>query len=130
MNRNFPTKISFVVLAAVVFVGLMSPVSGLRSAAWAEEGFKIGYVDIAELFDRYEHTKRSESALERKGKQKETELERKLAELKKLRDGLELLSEDARMERYMAAALKAGYPRVLLDADPQFTKQSITIGSE
>ena len=60
------------------------------------EEFKVGYVNMAKLFDSYERTKRSESTLEEKSKQKEGELEQRLSELKKLREGLELLSDQAR----------------------------------
>jgi len=57
---------------------------------------KIGYVNLARVFDEYERTKTTDAMLEKKGKQKETELEAKLNELKKLRQSLELLSDEAR----------------------------------
>lgn len=84
-----------VALAVFVFCAGFITAYPVRAA----EEYKIGYVSIAKLFDEYERTKRSESVLERKGKQKETELEKRLAELKKLRDGLELLSDEARQAR-------------------------------
>ena len=77
------------------------------SAVSADISFKVGYVDVAQLFDQYERTKRSESILERKGKQKEGELEGRLNELKKLRSGLELLSEKARSGRAREIDTKA-----------------------
>ena len=69
----------------------LSPVA----VAEAEE-FKIGYVDVAEVFDNYERTKASDAILEKKGKQKETELEGRMNDLKKLRQNLELLNNEAR----------------------------------
>ena len=57
---------------------------------------KIGYVDLGVVFDSYERTKNSESSLEQRGKQKEQELEGRINELKKMREGLELLNDDAR----------------------------------
>jgi outer membrane protein len=57
---------------------------------------KVGYVDLAEVFDNYQRTKASDAALEKRGKQKEAELEGRMSELKKLRQNLELLSDDSR----------------------------------
>ena len=63
--------------------------------AHAAEG-KIGYVNVAKVFDGYQRTKASDAVLEKKGKQKETEFEGRMNDLKKLRQNLELLSNDAR----------------------------------
>ena len=57
---------------------------------------KIGYVNVAKVFDGYERTKASDAGLEKQGKQKEAELEGRMTELKKLRQGLELLNDEAR----------------------------------
>ena len=57
---------------------------------------KLGYVNLAKIFDGYEHTKASDATLEKQGKQKETELEGRMNELKKLRESLELLNDQAR----------------------------------
>jgi Skp family chaperone for outer membrane proteins len=53
-------------------------------------------VDLAKAFDGYERTKASDTALEKKGKQKEAELEGRVNELKKLREHLELLNDASR----------------------------------
>jgi Skp family chaperone for outer membrane proteins len=58
--------------------------------------FKVAYVNVGKLFDAYERTKASESVLEKKGKQKEAEMEGRVNELKKLRESLELLNDKAR----------------------------------
>lgn len=65
------------------------------SAAVAAE-LKIGYVNLAKVFDGYERTKESDRLLEQKGQKKQTELETRATELKKLRESLELLSDQAR----------------------------------
>ena len=57
---------------------------------------KIAYVNLAKVFDGYKRTQISDAALEQKGKQKEAELEGRMSELKKLRESLELLSDQAR----------------------------------
>ena len=60
------------------------------------EGMKIGYVNVGEVFDGYERTKSVDATLEKRGKQKEAELEGRVGELKKLRENLELLNDQAR----------------------------------
>ncbi len=65
------------------------------SAAAAAE-LKIGYVKLDKVFDGYERTKESDRLLEQKSQKKHTELETRATELKKLRENLELLSDQAR----------------------------------
>lgn len=57
---------------------------------------KIGYVDVSKLFDGYEKTKRADAQMNKKGKDKEAELQGRMNELKKLRQNLELLSDDTK----------------------------------
>ena len=72
---------------------LMSDVSCLVVQA---QELKVGYVNLGKTFDGYVKTKNLDSVLEKKGKQKEAELEGRLNELKKMRENLELLNPDAR----------------------------------
>jgi len=60
---------------------------------------KIGYVNLVKVFDGYQRTQESEGVLEQKGKQKQTELEGRVNELNKLRQGLELLNDQARTSK-------------------------------
>ena len=60
------------------------------------EELKIGYVNIGQVFEGYQRTKTSDAALERQGKQKEAEFDARMADLKKLRDNLELLNDAAK----------------------------------
>ena len=62
----------------------------------AAASLKIGYVNLAKVFDGYERTKASDAVLEKQGKEKEAELQGRMGELKKLRQSLELLNDDAR----------------------------------
>ena len=62
---------------------------------WAQES-KIGYVNLARVFDSYQRTKDSEQQLEHKGTQKQAELEAQVNDLKKIREGLDLLSDAVR----------------------------------
>src|SRR5437773_2314662 len=64
--------------------------------AAAAQDMKMGYVNLGKVFDQYDRTKESEGGLEQRGKQKEAQLQGQLDELKKLRDGLELLNDQSR----------------------------------
>lgn len=86
-------KWAVIVGGAVVWLGLMSQVSGLRSEAGE---LKIGYANLLKVFDGYQRTAESKRVLEQKGKQKQTELEGRFNELKKLRQSLELLNDQAK----------------------------------
>ena len=86
-----------------VWGGVLGAVIGLLVIGGALPGhaeeLKIGYVDLIEVFNGYERTKASDAALEKEGKQKQVELEGRLSELKKLRQNLELLNDQAREAR-------------------------------
>ena len=84
-------------LGGVLFLtGLGVALSGPLSQA---EELKVGYVNVAKVFDGYVKTQRLDASLETKGKQKEAELKGRMDELKKLRQSLELLNEEAREGR-------------------------------
>lgn len=87
---------------AFVFVLSFCLFTGLflfsHSAAFAA-GEKIGYVDLARVFDEYQKTKEFDKSLEAKGAQKQTERDKMVAEIKKLRDEAELLSAKAKDDR-------------------------------
>ncbi len=76
----------------VVVCGLSSVVCAVAGAA----ELKVGSVDVAKVFDGYQRTKASDATLEKKGKEKESEFEGRMNELKKLRQNLELLNNEAR----------------------------------
>ncbi len=62
-------------------------------------GEKIGYVDLARVFDEYQKTKEFDKSLEGKGALKQTERDKMVAEVKKLRDEAELLSAKAKDDK-------------------------------
>ena len=68
------------------------------SSASAKE-YKLGYVDLAKVFDEYKKTKDSEKNLEAKGKAKEADRAKMIDELRKLKDEQALLSEKAKAEK-------------------------------
>jgi outer membrane protein len=80
---------------AVMFVAGMF--FGVAQASAKE--YKIGYVDLAKVFDEYKKTKDSEKNLEAKGKAKEADRNKMIEELRKMKDEQALLSEKAKAEK-------------------------------
>ena len=86
--------------AGIVSLALVGWLCGalVPSVGGAAE-FKVGYVDVGKIFDEYKRTASSEAVLKEQGKTKETEFETRMGELTKLRQGLELLNEEAKETR-------------------------------
>jgi len=89
-------------LAAVLVLVLMwgLGVCGVSKAFAAGE--KIGYVDLARVFDDYQKTKTFDKSLEAKGSQKQADRDKMVADIKKLRDEAELLGAKAKDEKQAA----------------------------
>ena len=90
MKKWSVALVGFVVLAGFLF---SNPSVGHAA------GEKIGYVDLARIFDEYQKTKEFDKSLETKGAQKQTERDKMVSEIKKLRDEAELLSAKAKEDR-------------------------------
>ena len=60
---------------------------------------RIGTVDLARVFDEYQKTKDFDKSLEAKGASKQTDRDKMVAEIKKLRDEAELLSAKAKDDK-------------------------------
>ena len=71
--------------------------AGMAAPAFAVE--KIGYVDLARVFDEYHRTKDFDKTLETKGTAKQAERDKMVAEIKKLKDEVELLSAKAKDDK-------------------------------
>ena len=80
-------------VTAMAAAGMM--IAGAGAPIQAAES-KIGYVNLAKVFDEYLRTKDSESGLEARGKQKQAQLEAQFNDLKKMRQGLELMNDQTR----------------------------------
>ena len=63
---------------------------------------KIGYVDLARVFDEYQKTKDFDKTLEAKGNQKQAERDKMVGDVKKMRDEAELLSAKAKDDKQAA----------------------------
>lgn len=103
----------------------------LGSPPVGAEGLKLGYVSLLKVFDGYQRTAESKQVLEQKGKQKQAELEGNFNELKKLRQSLELLNDQAKEAKAREIEersdefkrLKTRSERELLQEQNQFAKQ-------
>jgi len=86
-----------IIVPALALIFACNMFFGIEMAR-AEE-YKIGYVDLAKVFDEYKKTKDSEKDLEAKGKAKEADRANMVEELRKLKDEQALLSEKAKAEK-------------------------------
>lgn len=80
-------------------IGMLVVASALMSAPAFAAGEKIGYVDLARIFDEYQKTKDFDKTLEGKGQAKQAERDKMVNEVKKLRDEAELLSAKAKDDK-------------------------------
>jgi outer membrane protein len=62
----------------------------------AQESQKIGFISLSKVFDSYEKTKNVDKELEKKGEKKNKERDDLVKKVNKLRDEIQLLSQDAR----------------------------------
>ncbi len=79
------SRIVVIFVFAAFFLGMF-----LTGFAFAE---KIAYVDLAAVFDGYEKTKDYDVNLENEQKGKQTEIDKKVEEIKAMQDKLDLLSD-------------------------------------
>ncbi|MFH1996300.1 MAG: OmpH family outer membrane protein [Candidatus Omnitrophota bacterium] len=79
-----------------VLVMLIAGALFFSQPGYAEGGIKIGFVDLAKVFDQYGKTVDFDKSLEKKGKAKEEERRQMVEEIRKLQDETALLSEEAR----------------------------------
>lgn len=83
---------------AFLALGLSLPAFSFQlSPVFAET--KIAYVDLGRAFDDYEKTKRLDRQLEQRSGAKQAEREKIVTEIRRMRDELELMSEEGREGR-------------------------------
>lgn len=90
----------YVVLAFIVFALYF----GCSQAATYAASY--AFVDVAKVFDEYQKTKDNDKTLQEAGKAKEAEREAKVNEIRKMKDELELLSDDAKKSKQEAIDAK------------------------
>jgi outer membrane protein len=82
-----------------LFLGLITGLGLLGPTQAQAAGEKIGYVDLAKVFDDYIKTKTFDKALEAKGAAKQGERDKLVNEVKKIREESELLGAKAKEEK-------------------------------
>lgn len=85
-------RIGFIVMAFAVAAAALAP-------STFAAGEKIGYVDLARVFDEYQKTKTFDKDLAAKGEKKQGERDKMVNEVKKLRDEAELLSAKSKDDK-------------------------------
>lgn len=78
-------------------IGLVFGACVIQKAEAAD--VKIGYVDLAKVFDQYQWTVDADKDLEQRSGGKQTERDNKVDEIKGMREELELASKTAREEK-------------------------------
>jgi len=78
---------------------MMFAASLLPQHAFAADSPKIGYLDVAKVFDEYKKTKEQDASLETQAKAKQAERDKLVSEITRLRDELELLSEKGKQDK-------------------------------
>lgn len=87
--------------------------------AWARIE-KVGYVDVAKVFDGYQKTKDNDAKLQTAGKKKEEERDALVHEIRRLKDEQALLAENARDKKQEAIDAKI---RELQEFDAQARRE-------
>lgn len=71
-------------------------VSVIFAATLAYAEIKIGYVDLARVFDNYNKTKDQDKVLNQQGEQKKEERQRLVNQIRKMKEEVDILSQDAK----------------------------------
>ena len=90
MKKSLSFTLIVLFVAGLVLAG--------AEGAFAVEA-KLGYVDLAKVFDEYQKTKEFDKALEAKGAGKQAERDKIVSEVKKLRDEAELMGAKAKEDK-------------------------------
>ena len=80
---------------------------------------KIGYVDVAKVFDKYEKTKKFDKELSEVGKQKQSGRDTLVLEVRRLKDEMALLSDQGKQhesEPFVACRQRRCVPRACIEA--------------
>lgn len=82
-----------------ILISALFIISLLPQHLSAENARKVAYVNAAKVFDNYYKTKEADEKLEGKAKKKNTERDKLIKEINKLKDEVEVLSKEARKDK-------------------------------
>ena len=83
----------------ILLILLILFVMGLFAKPVFAADVKIGYLDVAKVFDEYKETKKQDASLEKEAKSKQAERDKMVSEITRLRDEMELLSEKGKKDK-------------------------------
>lgn len=86
----------------VVTILAVSVLLGGANLVFAATGGKIAYMDLGKIFDEYNKTKDLDKQLTGKGDAKQTEREKMVTEIKKLKDEMDLMSDKGKEAKQAA----------------------------
>ena len=87
---------------ALMFAAFVMAAGFISAPVCSAADQKIGYVDLAHIFDDYQKTKDFDKTLETKGNEKQADRDKMVNEVKKMRDEAELLSSKAKDDKQAA----------------------------
>ncbi len=83
----------WIVVLSIIFLGGIIPASSVKAAE------KIGYINLSRVFDQYRKTMDYDKELEKKGDKKQNDREKKISQIKRFKEELELLSEKGKEKK-------------------------------
>jgi outer membrane protein len=89
-------------------IGLVVALAVLVSVSKSFAADKIGYIQTAKILSTFEKAKRYSAELESKASLAKAELEKKVAEIKKMEDGLALLQDKEKEKKQLDIEAKIG----------------------
>lgn len=87
------------VLIAFFTAAVLASGAASVAADGSDKDVKIGYINLGRTFDEYERTQQYERSLEDKGEKREKDREGLVADIKKLKDEMVLLSDKGKAEK-------------------------------
>ncbi|MBI4972043.1 MAG: OmpH family outer membrane protein [Candidatus Omnitrophica bacterium] len=83
----------------LLFVVMFVTIGLLGISSFDARAEKIGYVDVAKVFDKYEKTKKFDKELAEVGKQKQSGRDTIVLEVRRLKDEMALLSDQGKEQK-------------------------------
>ncbi len=88
-----------IITKSAITIGVIAVIFTFLLCRPASAELKIGYVDFIKVFNNYEKTIQLEQELEKKREEKQQEREKLVDEIRKLKEEMELLSEEGRKKK-------------------------------
>lgn len=83
----------------LIAVFLMVAILGFVETGFAKGANKIAYIDLGKVFSEYQKTKDFDKVLEKEKKDKQTQREKMVKGIRKIKDELEVMSKEAKEKK-------------------------------